>query len=302
MSFYFVHPASLKKAALLLLLSIGCTQEVDLDLPAPPDRLVVNALFTADEPLTVAVSQTHSPLRRTPPRVENAHVRLQSAAGEEVLHDEGDGTYTTAQPLAAGETYRLLVSAPGLAAVSAQGYVPRPMPRPDLTPFVDSVGVDAEGNFFSQFQLRFADDASTADFYEVGLRTLFQWEGTGQDNWNWLRQPFTEAPFVLAEGLGDYFPETLLFSDRAFNGQTCTLMVHYQPITVDPDYRLIVSFRRVSADYYAFRRSLYIHIVGEETGFWEGVGDPVPMFTNVEGGYGIFAGYWQHTDTLSKQR
>ncbi len=294
----------MRKAALLLLLATGCTQEADLDLPAPPDRLVINALFTADQSLVVEVSRTRSPQQLSPLLVENAHVRLRSAAGEEELDDEGSGAYTSGEPLVAGAYYQLHVTAPGLEAVSARGYLPLPMPPPDLTPFVDSVGVDEEGNFFSQFQLRFTDDAASADFYEVGLQAVFQQGivGGGTSTENWFRAPFTDALFIRAEGLGDYYPETLLFSDRAFNGQTCTLMVNYQPITVDPDYRLIVSFRRVSADYYAFRRSLYIHAAGAETGFWEGMGDPVPMFTNVEGGYGIFAGYWQHTDTLHKQR
>ena len=68
---------------------------------------------------------------------------------------------------------------------------------------------------------------------------------------------------------------------------------------VDPDYKLIVVLRSVSESYYRYKKMLPEHLNAQQYDFWQGQGDPVEMFTNIEGGYGIFGAYSTVRDTLS---
>jgi hypothetical protein len=46
---------------------------------------------------------------------------------------------------------------------------------------------------------------------------------------------------------------------------------------------------------------MIMHIRNQESDILEGIGDPVGMYTNIENGYGIFAAYCPHADTLHHQ-
>jgi len=78
-----------------------------------------------------------------------------------------------------------------------------------------------------------------------------------------------------------------LFSDICFDGEVYTLsldiaMGDYSGDEVLFDY-VDIHFNAISEGFYAYERTLY----GEE-GFFTVFAEPAPLYSNVEGGYGIF--------------
>ena len=63
---------------------------------------------------------------------------------------------------------------------------------------------------------------------------------------------------------------------------------------------MTVHFRSVSKNYYNYGKALVIHTNNQEGDIWNGCASPVPMITNIENGFGIFAGYSTDTVTISK--
>ena len=120
----------------------------------------------------------------------------------------------------------------------------------------------------------------------------------------------SEDIVIKNEGLLDYYPSTYPFCDEFFNGQTYTLNFNYllpqciagyngNYVNLVQDYQLIVYFRSISENYYKYKRKLIIHIENQYSDIWDGIGEPVQMFSNIVGdGYGIFAGYTTYLDTI----
>lgn len=113
---------------------------------------------------------------------------------------------------------------------------------------------------------------------------------------------FSSDPVIKSEGLMDYEPNSILLSDELINGKSYKLKINYAPPfrPDEPNYKLIIQLRSVSEQYYKYSKSLSIHKFYQESSIWNGMGTPVPMSSNIEGGYGIFAAYSVTTDTIFK--
>ncbi|MBN2777107.1 MAG: DUF4249 family protein, partial [Bacteroidales bacterium] len=57
-------------------------------------------------------------------------------------------------------------------------------------------------------------------------------------------------------------------------------------------------FRSISKEMYDYRKSLIKHVYNQQTGDVQLFGDPVPMFSNIKNGLGVFAGYSEVFDSL----
>jgi hypothetical protein len=118
----------------VLVLLNSCIKELVFDYDDVETQVVVNALFTEDEPWNVMLTLSKDAEDSTDVYVENATVSIFSDDEEIVLNYSGDGEYTSESCPKAEITYSLKVEVPGYETITASSSVPA-KPECDIEPF-----------------------------------------------------------------------------------------------------------------------------------------------------------------------
>ena len=111
----------------LILLSVlcSCTKEIELDLGGTEKQVVVNCLFSVDNPWKVYLTCTKSINDTTDPMIDNARVQIFSNEQDAFeLQYTGEGTYESEQYPQKGVVYELRIDAPGYETISATNTIP----------------------------------------------------------------------------------------------------------------------------------------------------------------------------------
>lgn len=305
----------MKKIILLLLLisQTSCFKEVHVDIPEIEHLPVVNCTFRPDSVFKITLGKTRAIFDEGRANyIEDALVQLYK--GKDIMDTLifTNGSFVSDEKPIANEDYSVQIDIHGFERVKANNGIPPP-PQLVSASFKDSVYTDSEGYFLSQAKITFSDNPDEENYYELILRHLYD-----EEKWDEL---FFEEPYRAIKA--NYYYETNdlvienegqlafwafsnpIFSDELFNGETYTMRINFSPLnlfgtTTDPN--VIVVLRSVSKDYYTYKKSLTAHIETQFSDVWDGVVEPSAMFTNIEGGYGIFAGYSQVTDTIYKNQ
>lgn len=118
-----------------------------------------------------------------------------------------------------------------------------------------------------------------------------------------------------------YYPEieafaknnlsTLVFPAKSVNSETEQVQILYaSPVVVQqntgdnyiPKHQLVVCFRSISNNYYKYKSSYLEQIIKREGDIIFGGSSGIDVFSNISGGYGIFAGYSEFSDTIEVER
>ena len=310
----------MKKHLLIGLVFLGCwqcTKEVNTPFPNHRPQLVVNALFQPDSLFFVSLGESRSILDdRSLSPITDATVKLyKNNESIDTLIWEGDGYRSSAKGIA-NTPYQLNIT-----------YKEQQLNAKDLLPsspqlknifYQDSVYFGGEGEYYSQLNLEIKNNLKEKSFYEIVL--YFIKEHTKEEvisrlifNWN----PFFSNAFfddinndhlILSEGLLEYYPSSIVFSNSNFIKDNQSLKINFRPFSstffdnnTDRKTYLILKFRQVSEHYYRYKRNLYIHINNQESDVWDGTGEPISVYSNIENGLGIFAGYNEVIDTVQKR-
>ena len=148
------------------------------------------------------------------------------------------------------------------------------------------------------------DNPNKQNYYEVYFR--IQCHETNEEYFHFANGYMSSSPILLNEDILDYEPKSIIFSDELFNGEETNIPISFRyPCinsnsggTIASDYSLVVYFLSITEEYYLYRKSLYKHLFSQQTDIWNGAIEPVNMYSNVNGGYGVFAGYSLITDTI----
>lgn len=289
-----------------LFVMIACYRDVDLKLPETERKIVVNALFTADSLITVSLYWSKSPYEPELPFSEEAEVVLITPDGRDTMRRKGKSEFESNVRGEAGAEYGLeIYMGQELVAVS-RDRIPERIRSYEMSSFKDSIRINEDGEYYSGLKVSVDDPEDEENFYEIHVRQVYMW---GEELTVSRRSGFSDDPVIRAENIPMYIDgHFVVFSDRQFNGQQKELWVYYYPPMysnnnlVDPDYYLIVDLYSVSENYYQYRKKIVDHLAGQDEDFLDASGEPVPMISNIEGGYGIFAGYTGVSDTIFKQR
>ncbi len=297
-------------------------QVVDVDVPEEPPRLVVGGFLAADSVFSLRLGRSVPALAPEDPfgedgtrrRVTDATVRILAADGglvAELAHVGGApgpeglpyerGTYRAVNGATAraGETYTLRAEAPGLPAVVATTRLPAVVPVE-----VTEVGDEGEGDGFSPptfaATLRW-DDPEGDDVYRVRVRL------TVRDGDSLLfrgpRDFFSSDPFLRAsfgaldgdeidldgdDGGERFYGDGALLRDSFFDGGSRSLRLRvfwdrFEP-PVTGAYEVVLE--RLSEPFVRYAQSRDLQDDSEANPFAE----PLELFSNVEGGLGVFAG------------
>lgn len=298
-------------SAFLLMACASCEAVVDLDPPEYNSELVATSHFSPDSTWSVALHRSLGiGIRQDASKqyVDGATVMIMSSAGiVDSLSYRGNGHYRSATgtyPLP--ETrYTLRVNVPGESGLEASSAAPSATPIIDYSIELRGQVVETvfgrEGTY--KLWIRFADPPGT-NFYRLGVyryrpnqhRLI---DETAPDSIYRLQDIESTDPGWYC-GYAEAFQATLEFSssdgvchevivtDRFFDGKeytwTATLSLQSGGDGHGRD-ELLLLLSSLSEDYFEYQRTLKEQLLSGP--FVE----PLPVYSNVEGGLGIFAGY-----------
>ncbi|MEL6537286.1 MAG: DUF4249 domain-containing protein [Bacteroidota bacterium] len=288
----------------------GCDEfrtQVELDVPDIDDQLVVNSFYTPDSLWSVLVTGHRYILNDDPiPYIDGATVSLYS--GSELLAEvnAGDSGYYELPITPQIETdYTLRVSHPNYPTAEVQTRLSTPIPLESLT--IDSLNdISFEGFIPGVLSLR--DPGGETNYYQLILYSDIRYplgiEPDGDTLWEEYSYPIFfqlggtsasagEIIEVNADVFG--FLPGQVFSDEIFDGQLVdlTFEVYNEASYLPPgtEWSIFAEFRSLSADYYDYAFSLGV----QRNALGNPFAQPAQVFTNVQDGLGIVAGYGRTT-------
>jgi hypothetical protein len=137
----------------------------------------------------------------------------------------------------------------------------------------------------------FVTDTEETNYYALALNTYCNGFKRTYQQFS-CKSPYIES---VIEGLSNF---QMIFSDKLFNGEQITMKIttDYQVNQYPADS---VSFEvclfNLSENYYKYATSFYNQVVADKDFYAE----PSPIFSNIEGGRGIFAAYSRSSKTIT---
>jgi len=307
---------------LLSLVFFGCERKLEIPLPEHQPKLVANSLVQSGENFQVFVSRSfglNEDVREVDIYIKDARVELwRNGQLEEVLfYRQGDTIVNTtrnapfafygyfsehkAQP---GSTYELRISHPDYPDFSQEMFLPF-IPNIIEWELLEDVGIDTDGERIQRLLATLQDPADTANHYrltgsyvERSLDTDLTFFPDRRIETRWVP---IGAPFEFLTSLGYIMPDT------DFDGQTAQVGFEdsYNRSNPDvdlfePDY-MVLEWQSWNEAAYAFANEYEEHVDAYQVIDLEilfASQAALPMYSNAEGGFGIFGGYTVRRDTI----
>lgn len=281
---------------LLLLFLCGCSKIIEIDLDNNK-ALVLNSLFSTDSLFSFRISQTASLLNE----YDTLNEKLQFSLYEEdklifECVSQTNLIKTDTKPTQKRK-YSIELKSANFPPVKATDTIPGLVPI-DNAFMIFPAAVDASGSYLAEANVTFSDPPGEANYYELVI-----YQGERSKNY-WSSEYKTNDMVLMNEGDQDYHPTSFFFSDELFNGASYTMSVKHNVGYSLKDNKLTafpihVTLRSVSRTYYLYRKFYTRHSYNQQfqNEFLDLIfkGEPQNMFTNIENGYGIFAGYCEST-------
>jgi hypothetical protein len=262
-----------------LLLFAACEKEANIKLPEVPPRLVVVGFITPQDTMIKVRITKSSPIFQLNqvdvhmPVTDATVTIFGNSTSIQLTYDNLQGIYVVPAsqfPIYAGNEYRVEASAPGVETVTATTTVPGAVPADfaaSMTYTIDSSLVYI-WRYAIELNESFTDFPGEGDYYRIHERAVL-WDDFSMDTVHWIM------------GNGE------LFSDESVNRQ--------QQITMDLNHDVSWGVQDlVAMEVYLLHTSreyhLYHHALNNYTGSGDPFSEPSLMYTNVEKGYGVFAG------------
>lgn len=305
------------KVYLFFCLSIlGCSKELDYNVPDFEPKLVVNGFLIPGNPISINVRKTISILSEENSVIENAEVLLfENNIFLEKLKHFGEGNYKSEMyyPLQ-GNSYSIQVNVDGFSSVSACDTVPEIVPILYAKRTIGNT-YDEYGDPQDDYTVLFRDKPGKNYFEMFFIGQGFPNEYDSMYSVGFPSEIVIADPVMIDESELDVYPITYIFSDKLFNGQEYELNVKFGSggsigifsFPFAPEQGAFVLLRSTSEAYFNYRKYWLRHSYGKQIGnkvefaiLAPLIGDPVPMYSNIKGGYGVFAAYNQSYYKLKK--
>ena len=283
----------------------SCQKEIEVELEELIAKPVINCLFTSGKPFRVHISLSKNPTDTSSHTINEALVVVYGNDGtEEQLSSSGNGYYSKSTVIpVAGVVYTLRVIVPGMDETSATGFVP--LSAVKITNVESKAGYKTEPVMgtgeearipVQNLKVQFVHDPQKLDYMGLSVAqyaTTRHWsndsfaivEDKTKFNLGYLD---SDDPAVLSEGLGTFYVhEMLLFRDINFTGQSAAVQFNVEK---ESSSKFWLRFFHFSPEAFQYVKSWFIHEYTQDYDFWE-VYEPQPLYSNIENGYGIFAGY-----------
>ncbi|MDD2813274.1 MAG: DUF4249 domain-containing protein [Bacteroidales bacterium] len=277
--------------ALLVITSMtySCRTKIPIEFPDFKSLPVLNSFLVADSVIRVHLSMADA-LDTVPlPLVENATVSFyvnDTFTGN--LYPAGNGYYETDVRAREGNIYRFEAEIPDFPTVSAQDSIPESVPLLSIEHILKA-GVDDEGHTFPAVKITIPVNTQKIKYLHV-LARLNKNEGQWKD---WQLKDFHD-PVLVAEGLPIAVFSTELIQDTIYTmqidystgGWRCLGDSCWMPL-----YPFVIELKSISYAYYQYLKQLYLYNSGRYPDFQFAPYKAFPLFSNVNNGMGVVAGY-----------
>ena len=281
----------------MVVMFTSCRDLVDADVPDFPPVPVLNALLVKGQPIEAHVSIASRLDTMQLQGISNAVLELyKDNEFLEMMHHSEDGWFVSNHNAEAGKTYSFHLSIEGYETVKAQCKIPSPAALLSYE-HISIAGKDEEGLTYPSISFTFENQLEQELFFHARIRLFQSDDERDADIINII------DPVLLNEGI----PLTV-FSNEIINGYSYTMLINYLTGSSGSDgsgglvtilMPLILELRSVSKEYYLFARQKYLYDLGRFPEFNINAPTAFPIFSNVEGGYGIVTGYSNvATDTI----
>lgn len=280
---------------LFAILMMGCRSIVDIDVPGQTSALALYGFIHPASPIQVDVYRTAGidELATTEAlRITDAQVTVVNQGEENELIYSAENGYTGSPLPTPGQTYRVEVSRPGFETIHAESTVPA---RPRVT--VDTRKVEQDEQF-TRFEVTLSlEDPAGEHYYRIGCYAFIPPGERLQDR-EWHEVWFSTADLTLRANPADVGGQpleqevqgvtgTVYVSDATFKGATKQFVLRMGILEDDLPLRAELVVTSMGNDYFKYHRDLELQRRNTEDPFAE----PVPLFSNVQNGEGVFGSY-----------
>ncbi|MEM0995590.1 MAG: DUF4249 domain-containing protein [Bacteroidota bacterium] len=296
---------------LLLPILVSCERDLEFELRAGQPNLVVNSLFGQDSLFQIEISTTadlgqgnaltslsDAAITLTEDGIAISDFVLDSSSALPWYPLEADRTieqtfyfYRTAfSRVRAGREYKIEVAYPGYETAEATATVPRAA-RLTFEPERGVTNLLLEGRDLMEVRFSIVDDGHP-HYYAIELVSVLG-DAANEEKIEFysfetaFSPNLVDAGNVSGEGVWYYTDEGVYFSNAQFMGveKEFSIFVDSDRLVGKDDLQLrIVS---LSEEFFEFARSYQQQQLNAGNPFAE----PVPVYSNVENGLGIFAGF-----------
>lgn len=272
------------------------------DFPDFNNDWVINNIMIAGDSIEVEITKTTSVNGQGNPPVEDALIKLTFENGTfDLSYDENSATYKLNQQIETNKEYRFeIFDASGELKTSFNQIIPAPQPILTIE-HIDVAGVDDEGVSHPAVKIEVPNNASQ-DYFYVNIRLLRRSIFEDEED-NRIEILNIEDPILLNEGVP--FP---LFSNEFMTGESQEILINYTTggasstgggPWIAHTYPLIIELWTLNEAYYEFIKQNYQYESSRYPIIGSGNQAAISNFNNIEGAYGINAGYsFVKTDTI----
>jgi hypothetical protein len=289
---------------LLWCVLVSCEMQVEVEVPGEPSKIVVNSVFSPDSTWLITIHSSSHILSSIRPPLNNLTVFLRDEHGEEIVLTEGPldtqsnmpgRNFVAAARPEAGISYEISASSDGFTPVNAIAKAP-------IVVGIESAVLDSAGMIVDEYsqgslpiEFTFRDPDGLGDYYYPQLVATYEITRTnpetGEDESFTYNQPLYLQRERSNADIIDFNGEfNIALSDNSFDGKLYTARL-YATVTVfpgtEPPKRLRFSLYHAGEEYVRYFKSVRL----QENTSGNPFAQPVQVYTNVEGGLGIFAGY-----------
>jgi len=292
---YISHDKILLLLASSFLIISSCQKQIEIDLEHTKPTPVISCFFSPDSVFSIKLSFTKKITDFENKLIKNAEVNIYSENSDTIkcLYTWQNGIFKSKEKPVANTTYKLVVKIEDYPTISAYDKIPQSTPITDVEYLNQYDPASSEDVQMSS--VFFKDDIEIENFYNCSVFGF--WNDTIYYHGGYFDISLIKDPIILAEGDLQYHPQSFFFSDITINGQSTSLTIPYGS---DNDIEL----RTTSKNYYLYQKYWVKHLYNQQNdnnasnATYEFdvlpllfMGEPVEMFTNIENGLGIFAGY-----------
>jgi hypothetical protein len=300
------HTMKVLFSSLFFLGLIACDTEIEIEMPKTESKLALDAVFTPFSPYSTVFNFKLYPSYDVLDTADSEQIKdalvlfyHNGVLENTLIFDEDNEGYVSSEFYfpEAGQSYAIKVYKEGFDTLTASSYVPEQVPIDTVSvTALAGVGQDSENLAYSSVSLTFTDPENEENYYEITVKDV------GIDPYQiWTSEPIItqEAYYPSDLTLDKEYPERLLFNDTEINGEKKTIVVYYEPpqriygsgqVYVS-SHIIYVYLNSVTKEYYDFFTSALLQINNREGDLFYGLSEPVEVSTNVNNGYGVFAGY-----------
>lgn len=289
------------------------------DFPSEPSKLVVNCLFNPDSTWYFEVGRSLSVLDNAElSYIDNATIKIYEngnlletiTTSTTVVDVWGESLvyYSSNLKPSVGNNYSIVVSANGYEDASAEASMPSSVPI-EIKQFIiidTTLGqwdaITEVRSLKASLKVKINDPSGENNFYEL---RIFSPDTEVYDSINAWSYNYTKTDLYISSGdpsvenANESYSTAVFFTDELFNGQSYELGVNidnqyaYLPFTASNHlYGLLISHSR---DSYLYFKSVNAYQRANGDFFAE----PVQVYGNINGGYGIFGGYDAQKATIT---